>query len=99
MMAMVVVRIPPPTELGLQPINISKEKTINVVVWKLPKSWIEPVADQQWDLIVSNPPYISAEEWPLMDISVREKEPKMALFAQEQGLAITEQWCLSTFES
>ncbi len=46
---------------------------------------LEPVADQQWDLIVSNPPYISAEEWPLMDISVREKEPKMALFAQEQG--------------
>lgn len=52
---------------------------------------LEPVADQQWDLIVSNPPYISAEEWPLMDISVREKEPKMALFAQEQGLAIYKQ--------
>ena len=34
---------------------------------------LEPVADQQWDLIVSNPPYISAEEWPLMDISVRKR--------------------------
>ena len=40
------------------------------------------------DIIVSNPPYISEEEWSLMDESVRLFEPKTALFAKENGLAI-----------
>ncbi|OTN77692.1 protein-(glutamine-N5) methyltransferase, release factor-specific [Enterococcus sp. 8G7_MSG3316] len=47
-----------------------------------------PVIEQQWDLIVSNPPYISHDEWDLMDISVRENEPKLALFAEDNGLAM-----------
>ena len=44
--------------------------------------------NEQFDLILSNPPYISADEWALMDQSVREYEPKLALFAENQGLAI-----------
>ena len=35
--------------------------------------------DQSWDIIVSNPPYISEQEWELMDASVRQFEPQMAL--------------------
>lgn len=35
--------------------------------------------DQQFDVIISNPPYISRNEWELMDESVRSFEPKMAL--------------------
>ena len=33
------------------------------------------------DILVSNPPYISYDEWEEMDESVREYEPKQALFA------------------
>ena len=40
------------------------------------------------DIIISNPPYISQDEYELMDVSVREFEPKMALFAENNGLAI-----------
>jgi release factor glutamine methyltransferase len=40
------------------------------------------------DLIISNPPYISLDEYDLMDESVRQFEPKMALFAENNGLAI-----------
>ncbi|MFC6346220.1 peptide chain release factor N(5)-glutamine methyltransferase [Vagococcus carniphilus] len=40
------------------------------------------------DILVSNPPYISIDEWEEMDISVRENEPKEALFAEDNGLAI-----------
>ncbi|MDT2849882.1 peptide chain release factor N(5)-glutamine methyltransferase [Vagococcus carniphilus] len=40
------------------------------------------------DILVSNPPYIDVDEWEEMDISVRENEPKEALFAEESGLAI-----------
>ncbi|WP_165005282.1 MULTISPECIES: peptide chain release factor N(5)-glutamine methyltransferase [unclassified Enterococcus] len=49
---------------------------------------LEPVKDQRFDLIISNPPYISKSEWSLMDESVRTFEPKMALFAEEDGLAV-----------
>ena len=40
------------------------------------------------DVLISNPPYISQDEYELMDVSVREFEPKMALFAENNGLAI-----------
>lgn len=49
---------------------------------------LEPVMDQTFDVIISNPPYISRAEWSVMDHSVRTYEPKMALFAEEDGLAI-----------
>ena len=42
------------------------------------------------DILVSNPPYISYDEWEEMDESVREYEPKTALFAENNGLAIYE---------
>lgn len=43
---------------------------------------------QPIDILISNPPYISETEWDLMDASVQLHEPKLALFAKEQGLAI-----------
>lgn len=43
------------------------------------------------DILISNPPYISEEEWGLMDESVRKYEPKTALFAENDGLAIYQQ--------
>lgn len=49
---------------------------------------LAPVSDQTFDIIISNPPYISFDEWELMDESVRTFEPKIALFAKEKGLAI-----------
>lgn len=46
---------------------------------------------QTFDLILSNPPYISEDELDMMDASVKKYEPKMALFADNQGLAIYQQ--------
>lgn len=51
---------------------------------------LEPVANQMFDIILSNPPYISVDEWEEMDESVRNYEPKLALFANDNGLAIYE---------
>ena len=50
----------------------------------------QPVEDKAFDLIVSNPPYISQDERPLMDQNVLDYEPHQALFADHQGLAIYE---------
>ena len=52
---------------------------------------LQPVASEKIDLLISNPPYISEQEWHLMDASVRTYEPKTALFAENNGLALYQQ--------
>lgn len=52
---------------------------------------LAPMANQKVDLLISNPPYISEAEWSYMDQSVRMFEPKEALFAEQDGLAIYRQ--------
>lgn len=47
----------------------------------------KPFADEKADYIVCNPPYISEEEFAHLDIEVRGFEPKIALVAEEKGLA------------
>ncbi|MCH4168961.1 MAG: peptide chain release factor N(5)-glutamine methyltransferase [Streptococcaceae bacterium] len=42
----------------------------------------------QFDVIISNPPYIATNERELMDASVLKYEPDLALFAANNGLAI-----------
>lgn len=43
---------------------------------------------QKFDAILSNPPYIAENEWDLMDQSVKDHEPREALFAEKEGLAL-----------
>jgi release factor glutamine methyltransferase len=36
-------------------------------------------AAEGWDLVVSNPPYVSAEEWQALQPEIRRHEPREAL--------------------
>lgn len=45
-----------------------------------------PIAAQKWDIILSNPPYISHTESVEMSETVLSYEPHQALFAEEEGL-------------
>lgn len=47
-----------------------------------------PVKAEQFDVVISNPPYIGENEKIDMDESVLNYEPQMALFAENNGLAI-----------
>lgn len=55
----------------------------------------EALEDETFDIILSNPPYISKNEIELMDDSVLKHEPKQALFAENDGLAIYEKIALN----
>lgn len=46
------------------------------------------VKERKFDLILSNPPYISVDEKSVMDQTVLDHEPSIALFAKEDGLEI-----------
>ncbi|WP_301107302.1 peptide chain release factor N(5)-glutamine methyltransferase [Sporosarcina sp.] len=46
----------------------------------------EPLAQQKWDVILSNPPYIAEQEKEEMSPTVYDFEPASALFAEEEGL-------------
>ena len=52
-------------------------------------SWFDPLPDTlkgTVDLIVSNPPYVTDQEWATLDPVVRDWEPKAALTAGDEGL-------------
>ncbi|MHC4641924.1 MAG: peptide chain release factor N(5)-glutamine methyltransferase, partial [Planctomycetota bacterium] len=42
----------------------------------------------KFDLIVSNPPYVSADEYEKLEKNVKDYEPKLALFAGDDGLDV-----------
>ncbi|HYC33502.1 MAG TPA: peptide chain release factor N(5)-glutamine methyltransferase [Gemmatimonadales bacterium] len=48
-----------------------------------------PLADESFDALVSNPPYLSAQEYASLDASVRDWEPEGALVSGEDGLSAT----------
>lgn len=47
-----------------------------------------PIADQKWDIILSNPPYIGTHEAASLSDTVIDYEPHLALFAEEDGLQL-----------
>lgn len=51
-------------------------------------SWLEPWPDKFFDLVLCNPPYIGQHEIFLMGASTLQFEPKIALFAEDEGLAV-----------
>ncbi|WP_374285299.1 peptide chain release factor N(5)-glutamine methyltransferase [Lactococcus sp.] len=51
---------------------------------------LSALTGRKFDLIVSNPPYIDWADQDEVDVSVMTYEPKSALFAENQGLAIYE---------
>ena len=49
---------------------------------------LAPVRGERFDVLVSNPPYVAPREREEMDPEVRDYEPGLALFAEEDGMAV-----------
>jgi len=52
-----------------------------------------PDSERGFDLIVCNPPYVSAAEYEKLDKNVKDYEPKSALFAGADGLDVYRRIC------
>ena len=75
-----------PQALELAAINVRNHKTARQV--KLQRSdWYSELGNTKFDMIVSNPPYISSNEIHLMAAETKYFEPETALFAAADGLA------------
>lgn len=76
------------TDLSLTALSVARENaerlnTINVRF--LQSHWFDEVADQDFDLVISNPPYIAEDDPHLTQGDVR-FEPDTALISDEKGL-------------
>jgi release factor glutamine methyltransferase len=49
---------------------------------------LAPVSGERFDVVASNPPYVSSNDRASLDVEVRDYEPETALFAGPDGLAI-----------
>ena len=49
---------------------------------------LAPVAEERFEIVVSNPPYVPATDRPTLSVEVRDYEPALALFAVPDGLDI-----------
>ena len=47
-----------------------------------------PVAGRTFDLVLSNPPYLTDAEWLATEPEIREWEPRVAMVAEESGLGV-----------
>lgn len=73
--------------LSLSQLNAHHNHVSNVTF--LRSNLFEALSDAfRFDIIISNPPYISQEEYKTLDTSVREWESKRALVAADDGLAL-----------
>lgn len=73
--------------LALAAENAERTGLAGRVEWR-EGSWFEPVpADRRFDLIVANPPYLTAEETAAASPEVRQFEPISALQAEDAGMA------------
>ncbi len=74
-----------PEALDVARNNAEKHKMSNRIKF-IQSDWFDALEDQKFDLIVSNPPYISESVIEELDVSVKNHDPFMALSGGESGL-------------
>lgn len=82
------------TDLSQTALDIAKENcdkhALSDRITLLHGDLFAPVPQTRYDLIVSNPPYVTDSEYEALDKNVKDYEPKQALTAGPQGLDIYE---------
>jgi len=82
-------------DISEKALGIARENALNLGVLErytpvLKSALLEDSYQGKFDGIVSNPPYISVKDFESLDATVKDFEPKIALFADHQGLQFYE---------
>ena len=79
-------------DLSPKALAIAKENAVRNAIGErirfLEGDLLSPVAGEPFDLVVSNPPYVSTAERDALAVEVRDYEPAIALFAGDDGLDV-----------
>ena len=77
-------------DLSSQALVIARENALRngATIRFLQGDLLAPVEAEQFDLILSNPPYIPTADRDTLSVEVRDHEPTLALFAGGDGLGI-----------
>ena len=78
------------TDVSLAALHIAQQnaRTLNVSVGFIACDLGAAFADDSFDLVVSNPPYVAGRDHASLQPEVRDHEPALALFGGDDGLAI-----------
>lgn len=77
------------SDISQEAIDLAKENAnVQVLPMKFILSDLFRAISDQFDIIVANPPYISPQDKAEVGLNVLTWEPHLALFAEEEGLAI-----------
>lgn len=60
---------------------------------------LDPVEGEQFEIVISNPPYVPESDRATLDVEVRDYEPAQALFAGADGLAIYRRLIPAAFDA
>lgn len=72
------------TDISKKALKIARENSKGLDIEILHGDMLKPIKNRKYDVIISNPPYISHDE-EIMEI-VKSNEPKKALYAKNNGL-------------
>lgn len=79
------------TDISVEALAVARRnaKKLHADVNFLQGDFLQPIIDKEItpDVIVSNPPYIAMSEKSTLSVTVRDFDPSLALFAEENGLA------------
>lgn len=70
------------------PVAEENAKRNGVAIRFLLGDLLTPVAEERFEIVVSNPPYVPATDRATLAVEVRDYEPAMALFAGDDGLEV-----------
>jgi release factor glutamine methyltransferase len=71
--------------------NASRHRVSDRIDWREGNLFAALEAEVEFDYVISNPPYVSEEEYQQLPSDVRDHEPRGALVAGERGTEVIEQ--------
>jgi release factor glutamine methyltransferase len=77
-------------DISIPALAIAQEnaKRNRVAIRFLQGDLLTPAAGEQFEIVVSNPPYVPSIDRPTLSVEVRDHEPALALFAGSDGLDV-----------